>query len=273
MKKNIAVAGLGLIGGSLARAFRTYTDCTVAGFDRDPEVVRAALRCGAISRAGSEKDIRKSDILHLCLYPRAAVQFTEKNLGAIPAECVVTDTCGVKESLCREMGKLARRGGFSFLGSHPMAGNEKSGFSAGRADLFKGADYIITPCGAPERAVGILKTAALSIGFSRVILSTPEEHDQRIAFTSQLPHAVACAYVNCPAFSQRDGFSGGSCRDLSRVADINEILWTELFLENRGPLLHAMDALTESLAEIRKAVASGDSDALRAILARSRMRK
>lgn len=273
MQKKVVIVGLGLIGGSLAKAFRKYTGCPVAGIDRDPAAEGAALRCGAVRKIAGEDDLRGADLIYLCVYPGAAVGFVRRNLGLLRPGCVVTDTCGVKARLCRAMEPLARRGGFSFVGGHPMAGSEQSGFAASDADLFRGAGYLLTPCGAPPGAVETLKAAARALGFGPVTVTTPEEHDRRIAFTSQLPHAAACAYAAGPLCAGSAGFAGGSFRDFSRVARINEELWAELFLENRGPLLDELDGLSARLAELRAAVAANDEKKLRALLRRSRENK
>lgn len=273
MKQKIVIVGLGLIGGSLARAFRKYTGCSVAGIDRNPAVTEAALACGAIEKIGSEDDIREADILFLSLYPQACVEWTRTHLESIRPGCIVTDTCGIKSWLCPRMEALAREGGFSFVGSHPMAGKEKNGFAASDADLFRGASYILVPCGAPRKAVETLKSTALPLGFSGTVETTPEEHDHIIAFTSQVPHVLACSYVMSPQCPKHRGFSAGSYRDVSRVANINETMWTELFLENRQALTEELDTLTEHITEIRNAVAAGDAESLRSLLRRGRLVK
>lgn len=266
MKQNIVIVGLGLIGGSLAKAFRACGGFRVAGIDRDESVLRAALACGAVDRAGTEDDIRNADILYLCLYPRADVAFTREHLGAIRPGCLVTDTCGIKSWLCPRMAALAGERGFVFVGGHPMAGKEKSGFAASDGGLFRGASYILVPCGAPRWAVDRLKALAPKLGFSGTVETTPAEHDRIIAFTSQLPHALACAYVRSPQCPKHNGFSAGSYRDVSRVANINETMWTELFLENRAALAEELDTLIRHLGEIRGAVAAGDAETLRGLL-------
>lgn len=273
MKQKIVIVGLGLIGGSLARAFRKYTGCSVAGIDRSPAVTEAALACGAIEKIGSEDDIREADILFLSLYPQACVEWTRTHLASIRPGCIVTDTCGIKSCLCPRMEALAREGGFSFVGSHPMAGKEKNGFTASDADLFRGASYILVPCGAPREAVESLKSTVLPLGFSGTVETTPQEHDHIIAFTSQVPHVLACSYVMSPQCPKHRGFSAGSYRDVSRVANINETMWTELFLENRQALTEELDTLTEHITEIRNAVAAGDAESLRSLLRRGRLVK
>lgn len=273
MEQKIAVAGLGLIGGSLARAFQKYTDCPVIGFDRDPQILKEALACGAIDRAGTAEDIKTADLLFLCLYPKSAVEFVREHRSALKRGCLVTDTCGIKSAICPALTELAKQNRFFYVGGHPMAGREKSGFSASDADLFQGASYILVPCGAPEQAVETLRAAVLAVGCSGTVETTPQEHDRMIAFTSQIPHALACAYVKSPCCPKHRGFSAGSYRDVSRVASINETMWAELFLENRGPLLEELDTLMGHLAQIRNAVGQNDESTLRALLREGRIIK
>lgn len=273
MKQKIVIVGLGLIGGSLAKAFRKYTDCSIAGIDHDQSIAEAALACGAVDKIGTEDDIRQADLIFLCLYPRACLEWTQEHLVSLRPDCIVTDTCGVKSWLCPRMKKLSLEGGFQFVGGHPMAGRERSGFSASDGDLFQGASYLLIPCGAPQSAVETLKSLAPALGFARTVETTPEEHDRMIAFTSQLPHVLACAYVMSPQCPNHGGFSAGSYRDVSRVANINETMWTELFLENRDALTAELDTLTDHISEIRNAVAAGDAETLRELLRRGRLVK
>lgn len=262
----VAIVGLGLIGGSLAKAFSERTAHQVIGFDRNPEVTQAALTSGAIQKVGEPADLSQADLIYLCVYPHAAVQFVKEQHPFFKKEVVVTDTSGIKTEICEELSSLARKHGFVFAGSHPMAGKEQSGFWASEAGLFDGASYLLVPCGAPEGALALLSETALQLGFGGVKRTTPEEHDRMIAFTSQLPHALACAYVLSPQCPRHKGFSAGSYRDVSRVARINEELWSELFLENREPLTAEMDELIRHLEGIRAAIQNNDRDALRDIL-------
>ncbi len=273
MNQKIAIVGLGLIGGSLAKAFRNYTSCAVTGFDRDPRVLEAALACGAIETAGAEEELRQADLLFLCLYPRAAVAFLEEHCASLRPGCIVTDTCGIKSAVAPRLAALAKEHGLIYVGGHPMAGREKSGFEASVADLFQGASYILVPCDAPREAVETMKEAARALGCSSTIETTPEEHDRMIAFTSQIPHVLASAYVKSPCCPKHRGFSAGSYRDVSRVASINETMWAELFLENRTALLEELDGLLTRTSEIRDAVARNDEEGLRALLRESRLIK
>ena len=269
----VGIVGLGLIGGSMAKAFHEYTNCTVTGFDSDPAVLEAAAACGAIDAAGAPDDLSRLDLLILAIYPQAAVDFVRENGARIPRSCLVTDTCGIKTAVCAQLSALAREFGFRFVGSHPMAGREKVGFPASEASLFRGASFLITPCGASEEDVALLERTAESPGFGRCVVTTPEKHDRMIAFTSQVPHALACAYVLSPQCPDHRGFSAGSYRDVSRVANINETLWTELFLSNAGPLAAELDTLIQNLSAVRDAVRDGDADRLSSLLRQGRLVK
>lgn len=270
MSLKIVIAGLGLIGGSLAKAFKKYGGCAVAGIDRDPKVIKAAMDCGAIDKAGTREDINTADIIYLCLYPQGDVDFVRENLKFIRRGCIITDTCGIKSFICPRLSQTAKENGFIFIGGHPMAGKEKSGFGASDADLFKGASYILVPCGAPRNAVDTLKTAVMNLGFSGTVETTPQEHDKMIAFTSQLPHVLACAYVMSPQCPNHRGFSAGSYRDVSRVANINENMWAELFIDNREALTEELDILIENITKIKNAVSAADAQTLRDLLREGR---
>lgn len=273
MKKNVVIVGLGLIGGSLAKAFSAYSDCHVAGIDRNPQVVKDALDCGAIQNAGTEEDIRNADLLYLCLYPQADIDFVREHAQLIPKTCIVTDTCGIKKEICAHLPQLAEEYGFTFVGGHPMAGKEQNGFAASDAGLFDGASYIVVPCGAPQSAVDLIKAVSVELRFGGAVVTTPEHHDAMIAFTSQLPHVLACAYVQSPCCPQHAGFSAGSYRDVSRVANINETLWAELFIDNSEALSKELDTLIFNINQIKDAVKEKDAETLRELLKKSRLIK
>lgn len=271
--ERVAIVGLGLIGGSLAKAFSARTGAQVAGFDRDPAVVQAALDCSAIAKAGEEADLAQADLVYLCLYPQGDLDFARQHATSFGSHCVVTDVCGIKGQLCRQLAALAAQHGFAYCGGHPMAGTTRHGFAASRTDLFDGASYILVPCGAPAWAMARVQQAAMALGCGGTCVADPQTHDQMIAFTSQLPHALACAYVLSPRCPHHQGFSAGSYKDVSRVANINENLWTELFLDNRGPLTKELDTLLENLTAIRDAVAQKDAEKLKDLLRRGRLVK
>ncbi len=267
---NIVIAGLGIIGGSFAKAIKKYTSHRVTGINRSKAPLEKALACGAIDEIGNVQSLGSADLLILGIYPAAAVEFIEKNGRYIKKGCIVTDTSGIKSAICPQMTALAEKYGFTFVGSHPMAGKEKNGFDVSTADLFKGASFIVVPCGAPKKAVHTLTALALSIGFGSVRMTDPQEHDQMIAFTSQLPHVLACAYVLSPQCKNHNGFSAGSYRDVSRVANINAPLWAELFLENRQPLTSELDLLIQNIKAIREAINQEDKQTLTGLLEQGR---
>ena len=271
--ENIVIVGLGLIGGSIAKALKLHVPCHITGIDQDPAVLVAALAERAIDSISSPEDLPDADLVYLCLYPQAAIDFIQANGHRLRPGCIVTDVCGIKKDICVHMPALARWFGFSFVGGHPMAGREKSGYAASDGCLFENASYIFTPCDAPREAVDHLKELALKMGFASTVETTPEHHDQMIAFTSQVPHILACAYVSSPQCPQHKGYSAGSYRDVSRVANINETLWTELFLDNAGPLTKELDLLIQNLTSLRDAVAEKDAPRLSALLRHARETK
>lgn len=270
MNLNIVIVGLGLIGGSMAKAIKERTEYHVTGIDTNTDVLKKALACGAIDKAGTDEDIRHADILFLCTYPQAAIDFVKAHAGLIGEKCIVTDTCGIKSAICPQLATLAKEHRFVFVGGHPMAGKEINGFDASEAALFNKASYILIPCGAPDWAVDTMKALAVSLGFAGTVVTTPEHHDTMIAYTSQLPHVLACSYVMSPCCPQHNGFSAGSYRDVSRVARINEQLWTELFLDNRMALVTELDTLINNITHIKNAIEQNDRDTLRELLKQGR---
>ena len=263
---NIAVIGLGIIGGSFCKAIKKYTDHYVIGINRTAETAQKALSVGAIDEIGTPESLSKADVIILTMYPQADIDFVKAYGNHIKKGAIVTDASGIKCSICPQLKELSQEYGFVFVGSHPMAGKEKNGFDVSDADLYQKASFIITPCGAEQRYVDILSELALSIGFGTIKITTPEEHDRMIAFTSQLPHVLACAYVLSPCCPNHRGFSAGSYRDVSRVANINSKLWSELFLENKEPLVKELDILIENITEIINAVKAEDKQALTDLL-------
>jgi prephenate dehydrogenase len=263
---NIAVAGLGIIGGSYCKAIKKYTNHYVVGINRSPKPLEQALECGAIDKAGTADDLKDMDMVILGMYPEAAVNFVKANGDKFKKGAIITDTSGIKSEICPTLVNLSKKYGFTFVGVHPMAGKEKNGFEVSDSELYKGASCIIVPCDADENAVKAVADFNLSLGFGSIKISTPEEHDRMIAFTSQVPHVLACAYVLSPNCINHKGFSAGSYRDVSRVANINAELWSELFLENQKPLSKELDTLIKNLQQLESAIKDGDKNKLQALL-------
>ncbi|MDR0935374.1 MAG: prephenate dehydrogenase [Oscillospiraceae bacterium] len=264
----IAIAGLGLIGGSFAKALAARTRHNVFGFDASAEICRKALESGQIESATLDA-FSEADIVLVALYPSAAAEFLKANAGRFKKGAVVIDLCGVKRYVVAAVSGLFPD--CTFIGGHPMAGRELSGFNASIANLYDGASMILTPDDSvsPE----ILKTCEnffLSLGFSKITLTTPEHHDEMIAFTSQMAHIVSSAYAQNPIVYNFDGFSAGSFADMTRVAKLNEDMWTELFMLNRDYLTEQLDVLTGNLERFRKHISEGNEAELKDMLKKGR---
>ena len=271
----VGICGLGLIGGSAAKAYKqNLPDARALGFDKDTTTQSYALLCGMIDGTLDDDTARECDLLLVALYPDATVAYMQHVAPLLKKECVMIDLCGVKEQVCRAGFALAAQYGFCFVGGHPMAGTHNSGIKYARANLFSGAPMVIVPPTFDDIALlGRVKELLAPMGFGSVTVSTAEQHDRMIAFTSQLAHVVSNAYVKSPTARAHKGFSAGSYKDMTRVAWLNEYMWSELFLQNKQPLLDEIDCLIASLTEYRDAIRADDKDALRALLADGRMAK
>lgn len=267
----IGIAGLGLIGGSLAKAFKRAS-FFVAGFDIDETAVGSALSSGAIDAGGcGPEPLFSCDYVFVALYPEGIIRFVKDNAPHFKNGAVVVDCCGIKSAVCEAIYGGEQYKNFTFIGGHPMAGTENSGFAASSADLFRGASFILTPReGEDPKTVKKLRELILKAGFGGVVVTTPKHHDRMIAFTSQLPHVLACAYVMSPSCPEHGGYSAGSYRDVSRVAHINPELWSELFIDNRDELCEEIDIMIENMTAIRDAAKRGDKIALSRLLSRAR---
>ena len=263
----IGIVGLGLIGGSFARAIKEHTPHSVFAFDIDRSALLGATLVGAIDGELTDPQLQNTDLLLLSLYPQATVDFVKAHADAIRPGTIVVDCCGVKRPVCDALCDFAKQHGFHFLGGHPMAGTQFWGFSHARASLFKGASMILTTNGVSD--IGVLETVKrffLSVGFETLTFTTADAHDKIIAYTSQLAHIVSNAYVKSPTALQRKGFSAGSYRDMTRVAKLNVEMWTELFLENRDNLGAELGLLIENLQAYKDALQRNDEPALRQLL-------
>ncbi len=263
----IGIVGLGLIGGSIAKAIKENTEHTVLGMDIEASVVYKAKLIKAIDGELTAEKLQTCDLVIVALYLEATITFLTENGSLIKKGGMVIDCCGVKREVCAAAESIAHDNGFTFIGGHPMAGIEFSGFEYSKKNLFEKASMIVTPYeGTRITAVGNLKKLFLEIGFNNFQITTPDEHDKMIAFTSQLAHVVSSAYVKNPAALHHKGFSAGSYKDMTRVAKLNEKMWTELFMANRENLVMEIDALVEGLMEYSMAIKTGDTEALSAML-------
>lgn len=270
----IQVVGLGLIGGSFCRAIRQNTVHTVLGMDICAQTVQDALAAGAIHAEGTANTLQTADLVIVCLYPEQAISFLLEHREDFRKGGIVCDACGVKASIVDAVSVPLCQSGVRFVGCHPMAGRELSGFGASKADLYDGASFIITPVAETDPdAIAFLEDFARSVGFGRTVTASPTEHDRIIAATSQLAHVVSNAYIKSPTLRKQAGFSAGSYLDLTRVAKLSEEMWTSLFLLNKKPLLFEIDTLIQNLQQYRDAIAANDADALRETLREGRKLK
>ncbi|HAM68165.1 MAG TPA: prephenate dehydrogenase/arogenate dehydrogenase family protein [Ruminococcus sp.] len=272
---NIAIIGLGLIGGSYAKATKSRTLHTVYGYDLDQEVMMFARMTGAMDKALTDELLAECDLVITALRPGAALQWTRDHAAILGrAKCVLVDICGVKRAVVGEMAKIAEENGFRYIGGHPMAGKEQGGFVNATDSLFDGASMILTPDANTDLpTLETLKNYFTDIGFAHLTFSTPDEHDRIIAYTSQLAHIVSGAYVKSPTAQKRRGFSAGSFRDLTRVARLDEKMWTELMLDNREYLAEELRILIDNLKPYLEALEENDAEKLCECLREGRIAK
>jgi len=269
--KHIAVIGLGLIGGSLAKTIKLHTDATVYGADINPATLQQALLMNAIDAPLTDEQLSSCDLVLVALYPEAIIDWVKAHAHLFAPGTLVIDCGGVKQSICEALMPLAQGQPWHFIGGHPMAGREFSGFKYAKDDLFDRASMIL--CTSGDDDLDIMQRARdffLDIGFRRVQFATPRQHDEMIAYTSQLAHVVSSAYVKCPLAQVHRGFSAGSFADMTRVARLNEDMWTELFFANKDALLPVVDDLVARLTEYRDALQKEDPERMKQLLREGR---
>lgn len=265
----IAVVGLGLIGGSFCRAIKAYTNHTCLGVGRNinSKAVQMALHADAIDQAIIPEELGQVDLTIVCMHPQGIIDFILEHQAQFRPGSIVIDAGGVKESIVSAVNDVLRERGVTFIGAHPMAGREFSGFAYSLPDLYKGASLILTPVGdVPEEAKKTVEQLARDLKFGRIVYTTPQEHDKTIAFTSQLAHVVSSAYIKSPTVKNESGFSAGSFKDLTRVAKLNEDMWTELFMMNKPALLFEIDNIIKELQQYRDALVENDAQTMHDLL-------
>ncbi len=263
--KKIAVIGLGIIGGSICGAL-TKAGYIVDGFERSAASAQFALQAGYIQAKG--KSLSNYDVLFIAAPPKATIEYLDK--GTFKAGALVADVCGVKSALEKVVYSKVRN--YRYVGLHPMAGKETSGIASATPELFKNANLIITR--APqtqEKDVAEIKEYAAAMKFGRIVECTAEEHDKKIALTSQLAHIVSNAYVKSPEVKHCDGFTGGSFQDMTRIAGVDEKMWIQLYMENREYLLFELNGLIQNLSEYRDCLKNGNADGLSEALKEGRL--
>lgn len=268
---NVAIVGLGLIGGSMAKSIKNRTAHTVWGADLNSETMTMARMCGAIDAPLTEENLPQADLALVAIRPGAAIEWVRQHADRIAKSAILVDLCGVKRTVVAAIAPIAEQYGFAYIGGHPMAGRERGGFTASTEDLYVGASMILTPDKRTDmRLLETLKAFFLDLGFAGLTFSTPEEHDRIIAFTSQLAHIVSSAYVKSPEAQRRRGFSAGSFQDMTRVARLDEDMWTELFLDDEDFLTKELDELIGHLTDYRNALRDKDAQRLHDLLKEGR---
>ena len=263
---NVGILGLGLIGGSMARAY-AVAGHTVFAADQDENTLSFAMLSGAVHGRLEDKTIPECDLILLAIYPGGCAKWLEDHAERIAKRTLVLDLCGIKQEVCRRCFPVAEKWGFTFVGGHPMAGSHFSGFKYSRADLYRGAPMVLVPPRFDDIALlQWVKDSLAPCGFGMFSVTSAEAHDKMIAFTSQMPHVLSNAFIKSPTAKSHKGFSAGSYKDLTRVAWLNAPMWSELFLENRENLLFELNTYLDSLTAYRDALEARDGARLTALL-------
>lgn len=269
----VLVVGLGLIGGSLCKAMKKYTSHFVVGCDLNHDIEFSALRDVAIDME-FDGNYSGFDLVIVSLFPEAAEKYIMENAGNFDKNTLITDVCGIKGDFSLRMKKMAEENGLRYLGMHPMAGKEFGGYHNSSADLFQNANFIITPFeDSKQEDFDLLSGLAKEIGAGKIVNTSPENHDRMIAYTSQLAHIVSSAYVKSPELDLECGFSGGSFQDMTRIATMNEKMWTDLFMQNKEYLIYELELLIENLNKYNEALKKSDSDEMLRLIAEGRQLK
>lgn len=272
--KTLGVVGLGLIGGSFVKSYEQSDEWRILGYDTDDKVNQFALLAEDLDGVLSAENVGECDLILLCVYPQAAIDWLSEHAPLISPDAVVIDCCGVKESVCGPCFEIASSYDFIYAGGHPMAGRHYSGYKYATEKLYRGAPMVIVPEVFDDiELLARIKDLLKPAGFGSISVTTAADHDRMIAFTSQLAHIVSNAYVKSPTAEGHDGFSAGSYKDLTRVAWLNEKMWAELFLDNRDNLLFELDHIIDRLAEYRDALQRQDGPGLEQLLADGARRK
>jgi len=271
---NVGIVGTGLIGGSLAKAYKQEGN-KIYGFDKDESILSFACLSGAVDEPLDEKSIAECDVIFLALNPGDAVSYLEKNASKIKKNTFVMDCCGVKRFVCSRCFPLAKKYGFVFVGAHPMAGSHKAGLKNSRENLFRGASIILVPPVYDDPALfGRIEEILKPAGFAHLTVTTAEKHDKMIAFSSQMAHIVSNAYIKSPAAREHKGFSAGSYKDLTRVAQLDAEMWSQLCLENSDFLIKELDSFIKEVRRYKRTLEEKNKNKLKELLEEgSRLKK
>ncbi len=270
----VGICGLGLIGGSMAKAYKAEGH-TVLGYDKDAAALGYAMLAGIADGELNDESIAECELLMIALYPEATIEYLKRTAPLLAgSKTLVMDLCGTKAKVCEAGFALAKQYNFTFVGAHPMAGKQYSGIKHAKENLFKNAPMVLVPPACDDiYFLDRIKKLLSPAGFGKITVTTAEEHDAMIAFTSQLAHIVSNAYIKSPTAQNHKGFSAGSYKDMTRVAWLNENMWTELFIENKQPLLFEIDTIINSLCEYKDSIEKDDAERLRELLRDGRLAK
>lgn len=269
--KKVGVIGLGLIGGSMAKSVSALKEYEVYGADERKSVINLAIEEGVLVKELTVENVSECDLLIVALYPKDVVRVIKEYVPYLKKGTLVVDCTGIKQVVCKGLSEELNSQDIHFIGGHPMAGKEVSGYANADNTMFRNASMILcrdkyTDEDAFEKAAGFFK----KIGFKSIKETTPEEHDRVIAYTSQMAHVVSSSYIKSPTLEKRYGFSAGSFKDMTRVALLNEFMWTDLFLDNKDALVEELDIFIGNMKEIRDAIDSEDKDKVCRLLKKGR---
>ena len=269
----VGIVGLGLIGGSFVKAYHAAGERVLAQ-DIDRDVLSFAVISSAVDEELTDETMAECDLILLAVCPAAAVEWLRKNAPKIASHTIVIDCCGTKRTVCAACFPIAAQYGITYLGGHPMAGTQFSGFKYAKADLYHGAPMVLVPPRFDDiELLGRVKDLLTPAGFGSYSVTTAEQHDEMIAFTSQLAHVASNAYIKSPTAKKHKGFSAGSYKDMTRVAWLAPRMWAELFLENRDFLLKEIDCYIEHLSQYKAAMEQNDEEELIRLLDEGKKRK
>ena len=270
---NVGILGLGLIGGSMARAYSKVGHRVYAA-ERDASIHSFAELTGAIHGALNAETLPACDLILLAIYPKDCISWLEENAGSVSKSALVLDLCGIKEEICKTCFAIAERHGFTFVGGHPMAGSHNSGFKYSRSNLFQGAPMVLVPPKFDDiQLLDRVKTALAPCNFGSFSICTAQEHDRWIAFTSQMPHVLSNAYIKSPTAATHRGFSAGSYKDLTRVAWLNPKMWAELLMNNKEHVINELDVFIAEMQKYKTAIENNDTALLETLLEEGKRHK
>lgn len=267
------IVGLGLIGGSFAKAYHAAGEKVLA-YNRSRDTLNFAMVSGDVDGELTKDNIGECDIIIVAIFPEAAAEYLEQMAPYIGKKPVVIDACGTKRKVCSLCFPIAEKYGITFIGGHPMAGTQYSGFKHAKANMYRGAPMVLVPPTFDNiELLDKVKSLLAPVGFAKVSVTTAEKHDEMIAFTSQMAHVISNAFIKSPTANVHKGFSSGSYKDMTRVAWLNPNLWSELFIENKDNILHELNFFIDNLMTYREAIENEDADRLVELLTEGKKRK